>query len=141
MLEVGNGSLTPDENYTHMTLWCLLAAPLLIGCDMPKMSPFTISLFSNDEVLAVDQDSLGKQGYRVKQDGAKEVWMKPLEDGSLAVGFFNRGEAAADVSITWNELGLRNSQLVRDLWRQKNLGSSTLSILLTSHLMAPSSSR
>ncbi len=122
MLEVGNGKLTPDENYTHMTLWCMLSAPLLIGCDMPKMSPFIISLFSNDEVLAVSQDALGKQGWRAKQDGTTEVWMKPLADGSLAVAFFNRGEAAADVSVKWPDLKLSGPQHLRDLWRQKNVG-------------------
>jgi alpha-galactosidase len=122
MLEVGNGTLTPDENYTHMTLWCMLAAPLLIGCDMPKMSPFTISLFSNDEVIAVDQDSLGKQGYRIKQVGATEVWEKPLDDGSLAVAFFNRGESPADVAVAWSDLGLQGRRPVRDLWQQKDLG-------------------
>jgi alpha-galactosidase len=122
MLEVGNGKLTPDENYTHMTLWCMLAAPLLIGCDMPKMSPFIVSLFSNDEVLAVSQDSLGKQGTRIKQDSKIEVWIKPLDDGSLAVAFFNRGEIAADVAISWKELGLQGKPTVRDLWRQKDLG-------------------
>ncbi len=77
MLEIGNGNLTPDENYTHMTLWCILSAPLLIGCDMTKMTPLTVSILSNDEVLAVDQDALGKQGWRVKQDNGKEVWRSP----------------------------------------------------------------
>jgi alpha-galactosidase len=121
MLEVGNGHLTPDENYTHMTLWCMLSAPLLIGCDMPKMSPFIVSLFSNDEVLSVSQDALGKQGWRAKQDGQKEVWMKPLADGSLAVAFFNRGDSAADVSVQWSDLKLTGPQSVRDLWRQKDM--------------------
>ncbi len=101
----------------------MLASPLLIGCDMPKMSPFTVSLFSNDEVLAVNQDSLGKQGTRIKQDGATEVWMKPLDDGSLAVAFFNRGEAAADIAIAWSDLGLQGGQAVHDLWRQQDLGT------------------
>jgi alpha-galactosidase len=122
MLEVGNGGLTPDETYTHMTLWCMLSAPLLIGCDMTQMSPFTVSVFSNDEVLAVDQDALGKQGWRAKQNGPAEVWMKPLEDGSLAVAFFNRGEVAANVAVQWSELKLTGAQTVRDLWRQKDLG-------------------
>jgi hypothetical protein len=122
MLEVGNGHLTPDENYTHMTLWCMLSAPLLIGCDMTRMSPFTISLFSNDEVLAVNQDALGRQGWRAKQDGRKEVWMKPLADGSVAVAFFNRGESEADVSVQWSEIKLSGAQSVRDLWRQKEAG-------------------
>jgi alpha-galactosidase len=122
MLEVGNGKLTPDENYTHMTQWCMLAAPLLIGTDMPKMSPFTISLFSNDEVLAVNQDALGKQGTRLSQHGPAEVWTKPLEDGTTAVAFYNLGETPWDVSVAWSELGLSGPQPVRDLWRQKDLG-------------------
>jgi alpha-galactosidase len=122
MLEVGNGKLTPDENYTHMTLWCMLSAPLLIGCDMPKMTPFTVSLFSNDEVLAVNQDALGKQGWRARQDGKTEVWMKPLADGSLAVAFFNRDNAPSLVSVNWSDLKLTGPQSVRDLWRQKDIG-------------------
>jgi hypothetical protein len=122
MLEIGNGNLTPDENYTHMTLWCMLDAPLLIGCDMTKMSPFTVSLFSNDEVLAVNQDALGIQGWRAKQNGSTEVWMKPLAGGSVAVAFFNRGEAPADVAVAWSDLKLNGIQVVRDLWRQKDLG-------------------
>jgi alpha-galactosidase len=122
MLEAGNGNLTPDENYTHMTLWCMLSAPLLIGCDMPKMSPFIVSLFSNDEVLAVNQDALGRQGWRARQDGQTEVWMKPLAGGSLAVAFFNRGDSPADVSVQWADLKLTGPQAVRDLWRQKDAG-------------------
>jgi alpha-galactosidase len=85
--------LTPDEQYTHITLWCLLAAPLLIGCDMTELDEFTISLLSNDEVLAVDQDELGKQARRVHEDrrAGTEVWARPLADGTIAVGLFNRG--------------------------------------------------
>ena len=124
MLEIGNGALTPDENYTHMTLWCMLASPLLIGCDMTKINPFIISLFSNDEVIAVNQDSFGRQGHRLKQNGQTEVWIKPLDDGSLAVAFFNRGLAAAEVAVTWNELKIEGRQPVRDLWRQKDVGSA-----------------
>ena len=122
MLEIGNGNLTPDENYTHMTLWSIMASPLIIGCDMTKMTPLTLSILSNDEVIAVDQDALGKQGWRVKQEGGKEVWMKPLEDGSLAVAFFNLGEAPDAVSISWSDLSLKGPQKLRDLWRQKDLG-------------------
>ena len=122
MLEIGNGHLTPDENYTHMTLWSILAAPLIIGCDMTKMTPLTLSILGNDEVIAVDQDALGKQGWRVKQEAGKEVWIKPLEDGSIAVAFFNRGESPAEISVTWSDLSLKGPQKVRDLWRQKDLG-------------------
>jgi len=123
MLEVGNGRLTPDEMYTHMTLWSMLDAPLLIGCDMTKMDDLTTSLFTNDEVLAVSQDSLGKQAYRIKQEGDTEVWMKPMADGTVAVGLFNRGPAAVPVSVAWSDLKLSGPQAVRDLWRQKDLGS------------------
>ncbi len=85
--------LTADEQYTHISLWCLLAAPLLIGCDLTDLDDFTLGLLTNDEVLAVDQDSLGKQATRVKDDltTGVEVWMRPLADGTIAVGLFNRG--------------------------------------------------
>jgi alpha-galactosidase len=85
--------LTPDEQYTHITLWCLLASPMLIGCDMTQLDDFTLSLLSNDEVLAVDQDSLGKEATRVKEDteAGIEIWARPLADGTIAVGLFNRG--------------------------------------------------
>ena len=122
MLEIGNGKLTPDECYTHMTMWCVLGAPLLIGCDMTKMDAFTTSLFCNDEVLAVNQDRLGRQGCRVRKDGEREVWTKPLADGSLAVALCNRGGTAAEVAVTWNDLKLTGPQVVRDLWRQKDIG-------------------
>jgi alpha-galactosidase len=85
--------LTPDEQYTHITLWCLLASPMLIGCDMTQLDDFTLSLLSNDEVLAVDQDPLGKEARRVKEDtkAGIEIWARPLADGTTAVGLFNRG--------------------------------------------------
>ncbi|HET7619598.1 MAG TPA: NPCBM/NEW2 domain-containing protein, partial [Vicinamibacterales bacterium] len=87
--------LTPNEQVTHITLWSLLAAPLLIGADMSNLDQFTIDLLSNDEVIAVDQDPLGKAARRVSRDGWTEVWARPLEDGSTAVGLFNRGPVAA----------------------------------------------
>ena len=123
MLEIGNKGLTPDECYTHMTLWSLLAAPLLIGCDMTKMDPLTVSLFSNDEVLAVNQDALGKQGTRLRQDGDTEVWIKPLANREVAVALFNRGETPAQVGVKWNELKLTTQLFftARDLWRQKEV--------------------
>jgi alpha-galactosidase len=114
--------LTPNEQYTHISLWCLLSAPLLIGCDMTQMNDFTRSLLSNDEVLALDQDSLGHQAARVAKDDFTEVWAKDLEDGSKAVGLFNRGEDDAVVTAKWSDLGIGGKQTVRDLWRQKDLG-------------------
>ncbi len=114
--------LTPDEQYTHISLWCLLSAPLLIGCDLEKLDAFTLSLLSNDEVLAVDQDALGKQAVCVTTNGNLRVYAKDLEDGSKAVGLFNLGDNEATVTAKWADLKLSGKQTVRDLWRQKNLG-------------------
>ncbi len=182
--------LTPDEQYTHVSLWCLLSAPLLIGCEMDKLDAFTLSLLTNDEVLAVDQDALGKAAVRVSgppfqppppvggrggpppptselsfpeqiaisdalrkalSDADPEaknildrypnytllsnvnmrnnpggnglVYAKPLEDGSLAVGLFNVGPRPGKVTAAWADLGLAGRRLVRDLWRQQDLGT------------------
>jgi alpha-galactosidase len=115
--------LTPNEQYTHISMWCLLAAPLLIGCDMSQLDDFTLNLLSNDEVLAVNQDPMGKAAKPMVKDGDFEIWAKNMADGSMAVGLFNRGEAAADVRADWNALGLQGAHRVRDLWRQKDLGT------------------
>jgi alpha-galactosidase len=116
--------LTPNEQYTHVSLWCLLAAPLILSGDITRLDPFTLSLLTNDEVLEVDQDPLGRPGRRIAKSGDLEVWAKPMEDGSRAVGLFNRGPAEATVSAAWSDLGLAGRQIVRDLWRQKDLGPS-----------------
>jgi len=115
--------LTPNEQYTHISLWCLLASPLLIGCDMTRMDAFTLNLLTNDEVLEINQDPLGRQAGRVAKDGMLEVWAKDMEDGSKAVGLFNRSEFETPVKATWKALGLKGKQRVRDLWRQKDLGT------------------
>jgi alpha-galactosidase len=117
--------LTPNEQYTHISLWCLLTSPLLIGCDMTQLDPFTLNLLSNDEVLDVDQDPLARQATRVAKDGQHEVWAKDLEDGSKAVGLFNRGDEEQEVTVKWSDLGIAGGQTVRDLWRQKDLGKFT----------------
>jgi alpha-galactosidase len=114
--------LTPNEQYTHISLWCLLASPLLIGCDLTRIDEFTMNLLTNDEVLEVNQDPLGKQAVRVLQDGTREVWCKDMEDGSLAVGLFNRDEIPQTVTADWSDLGVSGKVRVRDLWRQKDLG-------------------
>lgn len=114
--------LSPNEQYTHISLWCLLDSPLLIGCDMTELDDFTMSLLTNDEVLEVSQDPLGKQAGRVAKSGNLEVWAKDMEDGSKAVGLFNRGRDSARVAASWSDLGLSGKQKVRDLWRQKDLG-------------------
>ena len=117
--------LTPNEQITHITLWSLQAAPLLIGCDTSQMDEFTVDLLGNDEVIEVDQDPLGKAAGRRAQEGRLEVWSRPLWDGTLAVGLFNRGPETTKVVAKWSDLGLQGDQPVRDLWRQKNLGVFT----------------
>jgi alpha-galactosidase len=114
--------LTPNEQYTHVSLWCLVAAPLIFSGDITRLDDFTLSLLTNDEIIAVDQDPLGRPGRRIAKDEDLEVWAKEMEDGSKAVGLFNRGEMAATVTAKWSDLGLVGKQSVRDLWRQKDLG-------------------
>ena len=125
MLEVGNGHMNHDEYLTHMSLWCLLAAPLLAGNDLSKMTPETLAILTNPEVVAVDQDSRGIQGHRVWEEGPYEIWTKPLADGSTAVGLFNRGEDAEDIKLDFSAVGVPASASVRDLWGQKDLGNFT----------------
>ena len=127
MLEVGNGGMNFKEYRTHMSLWCLLAAPLLSGNDLSKMTPETLSILTNREVIAVDQDLLGVQGHRVAQEGPLEVWVKPLADGSKAVGLFNRGENMMPVTACFRDIGVGETAAVRDLWEGKDLGVFTSS--------------
>jgi alpha-galactosidase len=115
--------LSPNEQVTHITLWSLLAAPLLIGCDMTQLDPFTRALLTNDDVLDVDQDPLGVAARRVGTPaGSTEVWARPLFDGAMAVGLFNRGARAAPVTVTWAALGLHGSQAVRNAWLARDEG-------------------
>ena len=113
--------LTPDEQYTHITLWALLSAPMLIGCDMAQLDPFTLSLLCNCEVNDIDQDPLGVQAYPLKVDGQRQTWVKQLEDGSLAVGLFNLGEDSTTVSFTPKDFGIFGQQTIRDVWRQQDI--------------------
>lgn len=115
--------LTPNEQYTHVSLWCLVAAPLFLSGDITRLDEFTLSLLTNDEMIDVNQDSLGKPGKRAAQDGDCEVWVRELADGSKAVGLFNRGETEMKITARWPDLGLSGKQLVRDLWRQQDLGT------------------
>ncbi|MEI6059516.1 MAG: NPCBM/NEW2 domain-containing protein [Bacteroidota bacterium] len=114
--------LSPNEQYTHISLWALLAAPLLIGCDMTQLDEFTYSLLTNDEVLDINQDPLGRQASRIAQIENLEVWYKDLEDGSKAVGLFNRGLFPADLTVDWKDLSITGKYTVRDLWSQKDEG-------------------
>ena len=122
MLMVGLGKLDVNENRMQMSLWCLLAAPLLASADLTKISSADLAILTNPEVIAIDQDPAGVQGYRVFEEGPLEVWVKPLADGSKAVGLFNHDERATPVTASFKEVGIRESASVRDLWARKTLG-------------------
>jgi alpha-galactosidase len=115
--------LTPNEQITHISLWALQAAPLLIGADMAQFDRFTSDLMTNHEVLEVNQDPLGRAAQRVYQRERLELWARPLADGSIAAGLFNRGLQAVDMTATWEELGISGRRTVRDLWQQRDAGS------------------
>ena len=127
MLEVGNGGMTDTEYRSHFSLWAILAAPLIAGNDLRDMKQAIHDILTNKEVIAVDQDPLGREGERVWKNGDLEVWAKQLKDGSRAVILLNRGSAAAEVSANWEDLGYPNgvSASVRDLWLHRDLGNFT----------------
>ena len=122
MLEVGNGGMNNEEYKTHMSLWAILAAPLLAGNDLSKMTPETLAILTNREVIAVDQDAAGKQGDRISAEGPIEVWAKPLADGSKAVGIFNRHHLPLTAHVDFRLLGYASGAKARDLWLDKDLG-------------------
>ena len=124
MLEVGNGGMNTEEYRTHMSLWAILAAPLLAGNDLTAMSPETIALLTNREVLAIDQDTAGKQGDRISTEGPLEIWVRQLSDGSKAVGLFNRHPGPLEMHVDFRELGLTGTVKVRDVWAAKDLGAT-----------------
>ena len=127
MLEVGNGGMSTVEYRSHFSLWALLAAPLIAGNDVRSMAPEIHDILINKEVIAVNQDPLGREGRRVRKDGDQEVWAKQLSDGSRAVILFNRGAGESSINVTWAEIGYPDhlSATVRDLWAHKDLGQLT----------------
>jgi len=127
--------LTPDEQYTHISLWTLLASNMLIGCDIAQMDEFTVSLLCNHEVNAVNQDILGKQAQRVVLDGSIQIWSRPLSDGSHAVGIFNVGrtDTRVDFHKYFKQMGIGSLQSVRDLWRQQDLSTSDVNYFIPTH--------
>ncbi|GAA0328606.1 hypothetical protein GCM10009087_43510 [Sphingomonas oligophenolica] len=124
MLEIGNGGMSDIEYRTHFSLWAMMAAPLMAGNDIASMSPDTAAILMNRDVIAIDQDPLGAQGHRVRDDGNQEVWARPLANGGRAVLLLNRGEAPADIAVDWPELGYPRTIAAdgRDLWAHKPLG-------------------
>lgn len=116
-------SLTHEEQYSYMSMWSLMAAPLIFSGDMSKLDKFTLNVLCNSEVIDIDQDSLGKQGVIVRKTDEEFILKKPLDDGSMAVGLFNLTTEPRSISVDWKELGLTGAQTVRDVWRQHNTGS------------------
>lgn len=127
-------NLTKHEQVTHITLWSMLAAPLLLGCDLTRIDDFTMRLIANPEVIDVDQDSLGKAAIRVWQDGKLEIWKRPLADGSTAVAIFNRGRMPATRKFDLGLAGVKGRHAVRDLWQRKSVGRvSSLNVTVPAH--------
>jgi alpha-galactosidase len=127
MMEVGNGSLTLAENRAHFDLWCISAAPLILGNDLSKMSDSIFSILTNREVIAVDQDFLGYQGRKVRTDGNVQIWTKKLKNGAWAVVLVNDGTVSANSSVKWSDIGesdTTRSFPVRDLWQHKIVSQS-----------------
>ncbi len=126
--------LTPDEQYTHVSLWALLSAPLLLGNDLTKLDDFTLNLITNDEVIAIDQDKLGKQAIPVIKKNGIEVWKKELVDGNIAIGVFNVSKENKDFILNLYNLEINENVIIRDVWRQENLGElSKLNIRVPVH--------
>ena len=126
MLEVGNGKLTLDENRTHMGMWAMLAAPLLAGNNLTKLTPEITAILTNKEVIAIDQDALGHEAERVYQEGPVQIWSRPLADGGHAVAIINFGEDFTflrGISLHLKEAGVKGSAKARDVWGAKDLGS------------------
>ena len=136
MLEAGNGSLTATESRAHFTLWCMLAAPLIAGNDLRTMSKGTLEILTNNEVIAIDQDSLGIQGFRHAGPDSLETWYKPLKGGDWAVCFFNRGSKPLHIGHDWKKdvthddvAGLelncaRHTYSLRDVWKKTRIGTT-----------------
>ena len=127
--------LTPDEQYTHITLWTLMASDMLIGCDLAQLDAFTINLLCNNEVNAVNQDILGKQATRDVKEGDIQIFRRPLADGSYAIGIFNVGtdDQTVNFSKYFSQLGISSLKSARDLWRQKDLSTSDTNYFVPSH--------
>ncbi len=128
--------LTPDEQYLQVSMWSLLSAPLILGCDLEKLDAFTLNLLTNDEVLDINQDPLGKPARRVATVGAVDVYMKELENGAKALGFFNRGRQIETVNFDkLVRIGIPGKQQVRDLWRQRDMedAEGTVKVTIPAH--------
>jgi alpha-galactosidase len=124
LLQTGNGTMTVDQSRMQLNLWSVLSAPMMLGTDVRIMMRETVALLGNRELIAVNQDKMGRQGKRVAQAGDTQVWAKPLADGSVAVAFFNTGARTTSVAVTWEQLGIEGPHVARDLWWHENLGAA-----------------
>jgi alpha-galactosidase len=135
MLEIGNG-MSYDEDKAHFSMWCMLAAPLIAGNDLRKMSPQTISILTNKEAIAIDQDSLGVEGFRYYAFDGLEIWVKPLKDDGLAVCFLNRSSHQQNIYWDWKAHNIvdtlsnlnidfnKTNYSLHDVWAKKNIGTT-----------------
>ncbi len=123
MLEIGNGGMTLDEYKTHMSLWAILAAPLLAGNDLSKVTPAYLAILENKDAIAIDQDDLGKQGDRVVAEGPYETWTKPMAGGKMAIGVFNRGELAHPIDVNLRSLGVQPASRIHDVWANTDVAN------------------
>jgi alpha-galactosidase len=124
MLEIGNGAMSETEYKTHLSLWAILAAPLLAGNDLRSMSPAMLAILTNREVIAVDQDKEGKQGKQASKSGDQEIWTRTLSGNARAVAIFNRAAESASVTVHWADLGITKKSGVRDLWEHKDISGA-----------------
>ena len=142
MLEVGNGGMTTTEYETHFSLWCLMKAPLLIGCDVTNMSEDALRILTNSDAIAVNQDPLGVQGHKRTSDGTREVWAGPISHPSAGVALIllNRGSETTSVTAQWSDIGLQPTELVEvyDIWQHNTLGMAVgnITVSVPSHGVA-----
>jgi len=129
MLEVGNGGMSDVEYRTHFSLWCLMKAPLLIGCDLTAMTDATLEILTAPEVIAVNQDPLGIQGHKRVSQGGNEVWAGPLTGNTFVVALVNRNQQTQSITANWSDIGAVSSTryVVRDLWAQRDLTTTATS--------------
>ncbi|VXC29691.1 glycoside hydrolase family 27 protein [Sphingomonas sp. 8AM] len=133
MLEIGNGGMSEDEYRTHMTLWAMSAAPLMMGHDVRTTGPAALALLSHRAVIAIDQDAAGVQGKAVRVAGKQEVWAKRLSDGGVALALFNRGDGPVQMTVTPADAALTRFAAVRDLWRDAEVPLSATTFTVPAH--------
>jgi alpha-galactosidase len=134
MLEVGNRGLTYEEQKSQMTMWSIMAAPIMISSDVRNMSDETKGLYLNMDMIAINQDSLGVQGHRVSNVDGKQVWTKPLKNGDMAVALLNNNNSTQTVECNFADIGVEGEVEVRDAWQKKDLGAlSHVSVELPAH--------